>query len=167
MSKRIIIQSPLLPNMALAEVPDGATEDAVRRAALEAIPTAQRSKDLEVTFESSDDEADTGGGKSQFELVDGMRVHVSRCKKVAVTVRYFGKTPKSREFAPAVRVKVVKDWAVKAFELSPTEAARHSLRLPDVQEELSGDVQIGSLVVQDTCGVTLDLVPSDRINGDR
>lgn len=164
MSKRVLIQSSLLPKMALIEVPDDATLADVRREALQLIPPAKRHESLHVTFEDAAESSSAAHGKESTEVVDGLRAHVSACKKVMVNVRYFGKTA-SRDFAAAVRLKVVKDWAVKEFSLADAEAARHSLRLPNAQEELSADVHLGSLAEEGTCSVTLDLLPSDRING--
>lgn len=168
MTKRLLIQSPLLTSMTLAEVADNATLADVRRAALAAIPEAQRAKDLEVTFERNDDDDIDGDDDEErddkIDVVDGLRIHVSRCKKVEVTVRYFGKS-KARKFVPSARIKRVKNWATKVFEVPAAEAARHSLRLPDTTEELAADVHVGTLVLKGTCGVVLDLVPSDRING--
>lgn len=169
MAKRLLIQSPLLTSMTLAEVADNATLDDVRRAALATIPEAQRTKDLEVTFERNDDDDIDGDGDDEerdgkSDVIDGLRVHVGRCKKVEVTVRYFGKS-KTRKFVPSARIKRVKNWATKVFEVPAAEAARHSLRLPDTTEELAADVHVGTLVLKGTCGVVLDLVPSDRING--
>lgn len=168
MAKRLLIQSPLLTSMTLAEVADNATLADARRAALAAIPEAQRTKDLEVTFERNDDDdidgVDDEERDAKIVVIDGLRVHVGRCKKVEVTVRYFGK-PKTRKFVPSARIKRVKNWATKVFEVPAAEAARHSLRLPDTTEELAADVHVGTLVLKGTCGVVLDLVPSDRING--
>lgn len=170
MAKRLLIQSPFLPSMTLAEVADDASIADVRRAALAAIPDASRESDLEVTFERHNDEDidgdDDDDKAGKVEVVDGLRVHVGRCKKVEVTVRYFGKS-KARKFAPSARIKRVKNWATKVFEVPAAEAARHSLRLPDSTEELAADVHVGTLVVKGTCAVVLDLVPSDRINGAR
>lgn len=160
MSLRILLQSPFLAEMRLIEVPDGADFDAVHHAALDAIPEEHRSAENDVTVESDDDKESHGKPK----VVDGMRVHVGRCKKVSVTVRFMGPS-ESHAFPPSNRIKRVKDWAVKAFKVADAEAARHGLYIPGSDQELSADVHIGALVEAGTCGVTLDLLPTDRIHG--
>lgn len=165
MSLRILLQSPFLADMVLVEVPDGSSFDAVRHAALEAIPQAHRSPENEVTVEPDEDDHGNGLGKAEAKVKDGMRVHVSRCKKVAVVVRFMGQPPASHEFPPANRVKRVKDWAVKEFKIADAEAARHGLYIPGSDKELGADVQIGALVQDGTCAVTLDLLPTERIHG--
>ncbi|MBS0437102.1 MAG: hypothetical protein JSR75_19825 [Proteobacteria bacterium] len=160
MSLRILLQSPFISEMRLIEVPEGSDFEAVCRAALDAIPEEHRSAENDVTVEGDDEKE--GHGKPKVK--DGMRVHVGRCKKASVTVRFMGDT-KSHEFPPASRIRRVKDWAVKEFRVAEAEAARHGLYIPGSEQELSADVHIGTLVQACTCGVTLDLLPTDRIHG--
>lgn len=157
---RILLQSPFLTEMTLLEVSDDVDFETVRQAALDAIPLESRHPDNEVSVEGDDD------AKSALEskVTDGMRLHVSRCKKITVVVRYMGQ-PKSHDFAPATRVKRVKDWAVHEFKIPDAEAARHGLYLPGTEQELSGDTHIGSLAHSAACLLTLDLLPTDRIQG--
>src|SRR5437764_1239824 len=54
-------------------------------------------------------------------LKHGCRVHVTRCKRIAVTVHFADKTAE-HAFSPAVRVRAVKAWAVEKFEMSPKDA---------------------------------------------
>lgn len=161
MTNRILLQSPFLTEMTLLEVADDAGFDVVCQAALEAIPLESRHPEnvVSVEYESDNDKHAHGVPK----VKDGMRVHVGRCKKVSVVVRYMG-NPASHDFPPTTRVKRVKDWAVREFKIPEAEAARHGLYLPGTEQELSGDVHVGALVC-DTCSLTLDLLPTDRING--
>jgi hypothetical protein len=167
MTKRILLQSALLPKMALIEVPDDADEAVVRHMSLAAIPQAHQHVGLVVSFEKGghdDDESDDEDDESTVVVVDGLRIHIGHCKRVEVTVRHFGSSI-SRKFSPAARLKRVKNWAVKELAIPPAEAARESFRLSGSQEELGDDVHVGTLVTAGTCSVTLDLVPSDRVNG--
>lgn len=167
MTKRILLQSVLLPKMALIQVPDDADEAVVRQTCLAAIPQPHQHADLVVSFERGshdDDESDDDDDESTAVVADGLRVHIGHCKRVDVTVRHFG-TSILRKFSPAARLKRVKKWAVKELAIPPAEAARESFRLPGSQEELGDDVHVGTLVTAGTCSVTLDLVPSDRVNG--
>src|SRR5688572_28953502 len=60
--------------------------------------------------------------KSAIEgLKHGSRVHVTRCKKIQVTVHYVERTLE-HAFPPGVRVRAVKEWAVHQFMIKPTDA---------------------------------------------
>lgn len=157
---RILLQSPFLTEMTLLEVADDAGFDAVCQAALEAIPLESRHPENVVSVEHESDDKHAHG---EPKVKDGMRVHVGHCKKVSVVLRYMG-SPASHDFPPTTRVKRVKDWAVREFKIPEAEAARHGLYLPGTEQELSGDVHVGTLV-RDNCSLALDLLPTDRIHG--
>lgn len=158
---RILLQSPFLADMTLVEVPDSAGFDAVRQAVLAAIPANYRHPENEMTVEGGEDDRQASG---EQKVKDGMRVHVGRCKQVTLTVRFMGQ-PNSHHFPPATRIKRIKEWAVREFNVAAAEASRHGLYLAGTDEELSGDVHIGSLVRDGGCSLTLDLLPTDRIQG--
>ena len=61
-------------------------------------------------------------------LKHGSRIHVSRCKRIKTSVHYLDKT-ETREFAPGVLVKAVKEWAVLTYQLNPKDAAEHVLQI--------------------------------------
>jgi hypothetical protein len=92
-------------------------------------------------------------------------VHRGRCRKVETTVRFNGS--KSHAFSPATTVDRVLKWATgeHGFDLSPAEAAKHTLALPGADHPLDPRVHIGSLVAGGTCDVVLDLVPKVRFEG--
>src|ERR1035441_3443216 len=50
-------------------------------------------------------------------LKHGCRIHVTRCKKIKVTVHYLDKTI-DRHFAPGARVRTVKQWAVRELKIN-------------------------------------------------
>lgn len=93
-------------------------------------------------------------------------VHVTQCKKVAVTVNFNG-TSKVRDFGPGVPIHTVKAWAVgpQGFNLNPVDAADHVLQLTGTNERPDADVHIGSLAQEPGCTVSFDLVPKVRVEG--
>ncbi len=92
-------------------------------------------------------------------------LHLSTCRKVAVSVRYGGDT-KSREFPPGATIASVFAWATgpKGFDLTPTERAKHTLALCDGNTELDRSAHIGSFA-DDDCSACLDLAPKERFEG--
>jgi hypothetical protein len=98
-------------------------------------------------------------------VVGPLRLHLSRCHKVEVTVRFNGENEK-RRFPPSATVERVRRWAVRrAFDLSPIDAAEHVLQLQNSTMRPDRDVHIGTLTGSDTCMVAFDLVPSKRVEG--
>ena len=91
-------------------------------------------------------------------------VHVSRCHKVDVHVRYGGET-KSKEFAPSATIARVFKWATgeHGFDLTKTERAKHTLGICDTQTEPDKSEHVGSLASD--CGLCLDLAPKERFEG--
>ena len=94
------------------------------------------------------------------------RVHVHRCRKVAVTVSFNG-VQKAETFPSAATMKRVKQWAVgkKGFEMSDVDAAEHVLQLSGSSERPDEDIHIGTLVQAPHCSVSFDLVPKVRVEG--
>lgn len=95
---------------------------------------------------------------------DGTKIlHRSRCKKIAVTVRYAGRAV-SRDFGPGSTLDRVKRWAERKLGIDQADAAEMSLQIAGSQDRPDGSTHIGSLV-QKCCEIAFDLLPSDRING--
>jgi len=91
-------------------------------------------------------------------------IHHSRCKRIAVVVRYAGKTFED-EFGPGTTLKAVKRRAEKKLHIDPADAAELSLQLAGTTDRPDEATHVGSLADPGSCSVTFDLVPSDRING--
>lgn len=91
-------------------------------------------------------------------------IHHSRCKRIAVTVRYAGKTFE-QAFAPGTTLKKVKRRAEKKLGINPTDGAELSLQIAGTDVRPDEATHVGSLADPKTCSVIFDLVPSDRING--
>jgi len=94
------------------------------------------------------------------------RVHLHRCRKVAVNVTFNG-VQKAETFPPATTMKRVKRWAVgpKGFNMSDVDAAEHVLQLTGSAERPDEDIHIGTLVTGSQCSVSFDLVPKVRVEG--
>jgi hypothetical protein len=94
---------------------------------------------------------------------DKHRVHVHRCKKVAVTL-HFNDLTVTLGFPPSTTVDKVKKEFVKKIDMSKVDATEHVLQLCGTTDRPEPDTHIGSLVCG-CCEVCFDLVPIKRIEG--
>ena len=92
------------------------------------------------------------------------RLHLHRCRRVAVKVTYSGRTV-DRVFGPGATVGAVKRWAAKEFGIPKEDAAELILQIAGTQEQPDVDVHIGTLVACPACALAFDLVPNPRIQG--
>ncbi len=97
-------------------------------------------------------------------VTHGGRVHLAKCREIAVTVHFLASTA-ARAFAPGARVRSVKEWAVQEFKLSPKDAAEHVLQLTGTAERPASDTPLHQLVHGHSCAVAFDFVPDKRIEG--
>jgi hypothetical protein len=108
-------------------------------------------------------------------LKHGCRIHVSRCKRIAATVHFLEQSA-VHDFPPGARVRAVKEWAVRKFELNPKDAAEHVLQLCKSTERPSSDTPLLQLLgghdhhdrhaqSHDGCKLCFDLVPDKRVEG--
>ncbi|HEY8949464.1 MAG TPA: hypothetical protein VIM56_11315 [Rhizomicrobium sp.] len=97
-------------------------------------------------------------------LKHGSRIHVGRCKRIAVTVHFLHKTAE-HHFPPGARVRAVKAWAVHKFEMDPKDAAEHVLQLCKSTDRPSSDTPLHQLVHGHDCALCFDLVPEKRVEG--
>jgi len=163
MSKTIIfIQAEGKPGVTEAEI----TISATVRDLHEAFKT--HDIDFDKEFEAFVDEADSPvqhDGRATVEgLKHGSRVHVTRCKKIKVTVHYMHRTV-DRAFAPGTRLRTVKQWAVHELKLNPTDAGEHVLQLCNSTVQPPTDAALAELVDGRSCDVCFDFVPEKRIEG--
>lgn len=115
-------------------------------------------EDVEEVLEASTTLADAG-------IAERSHVHISRCHRITVRVR-FGGDAKSREFAAGATIARVFEWATgkHGFELTPSERAKHTLGICDTLTQPDKSEHIGSLANQE-CSVCLDLAPKERFEG--
>jgi hypothetical protein len=98
-------------------------------------------------------------------IIAPLRLHVSRCRHVEVSVRFNGERA-NRRFAPGATIGRIHHWAARrAFGLSPRDAAEHVLQIHGTQTRPDRDVHIGTLTSGTTCAVAFDLVPRKRVEG--
>ena len=94
----------------------------------------------------------------------GLRLHVHRCRRVAVKVTYSGRTV-DRVFGPGATVGAVKRWAAKDLGIPKEDSAELILQVAGTHDQPDVDVHIGTLATRRDCGVAFDLVPNPRIQG--
>jgi len=94
----------------------------------------------------------------------GARVHVSRCRRLEVTVHFLNQTIE-RSFPPGTRVRTVKAWAANEFHVSHKDAAEHVLQICHSKERPVSDTPLHSLLHDCGCSICFDFVPEKRVEG--
>jgi hypothetical protein len=158
----VFIQVQGKPGIVDAEIPKSAKvgdlHDALKVLSIEI------DDDSEIFIDEAD-EAESKDRKSPIAgLKQGARVHVTRCKKITVTVHFLDKTVDHR-FSPGKRVRGVKKWAVEHFGINPTDAGEHILKLCNTTTQPPTDTPLAELVQGRECAVCFDLVPEKRVEG--
>ena len=92
------------------------------------------------------------------------RLHLHRCHRVAVKVKYSGRNVE-RVFGPGATIGAVKRWAAKELGIPKQDAAELILQIAGTQEQPDVDIHIGTLTTCPTCAIAFDLVPNPRIQG--
>lgn len=163
MSKiNVFIQVQGTPGVTEAELPTGATH-AELKACLSNIGVELDND----TYIFIDESAEPIGMQCEGQvegLQQGGRLHVSRCRKVAVKVHYV-ESSAVEEFPPGVRLRKVKAWAVRHFKLDKQDAAEHVLQLCDSTKRPTSDTPLQELIDKATCLACFDLVPEKRVEG--
>lgn len=121
--------------------------------------------DSHVFVEDSEDPLADDTRLEQLHHSGALKIHIHRCRKVNVTVRFNTKTVE-HGFPPSTTVARVKKWAAeKQFGMTPEEAGEHVLQISGTQDRPAPSVHIGSLTGCPACLVAFDLVPDERVNG--
>lgn len=94
------------------------------------------------------------------------RVHIHRCRQVAVTVNYNGRQL-ARSFPPSATIRRVKRWvdSKEGFDLRGVDATEHLLQVCGSNIRPDEDTHIGALVHLPGCPLCLDLVAKQRVEG--
>lgn len=166
---QIFVQAEGKRDIRVLELPASATvRELVEAAHAQGVEPSRISSNhgVSVYTEDGDTPLPIGATLEAAGLGNQSSVHLSRCKKVAVTVHHNGKD-RSESFGPGVPMHRVKEWAVgkKGFDLTPVDAAEHVLQITGTSDRPDEDVHIGSLVGATGCGVEFDLVPKVRVEG--
>ena len=162
----LFVQGEGMRDIALVRVPEGGTvRDVVEAARVHGL-RAEDGEAPNVTVENDDAELDLDASLSAAGIAERGRVHVHRCKRVAVSVN-FNAGQKTDDFPPSTTVKRLKKWAEgkKGFDLSEADAADHLLQVCGSAERPDEDTHIGSLVEVPDCSLCFDLVPKSRVEG--
>lgn len=159
----VFIQGEGLPDTALVEVAEGCRiRDVVDAARAKGLDACER--ESAVFFEDSDESIDPERTLEDAGVGHRKRLHVHRCRKVAVTVN-FNERQAEREFPPSATIKRVKAWAAREFDLSKVDASEHALQVCGSPERPDEDQHLGCLVARPGCSVCFDLVAKQRVEG--
>lgn len=165
MVTKIFVQGPGLEKVKLVEVAaEGDVAAVVRHARDSGLQVGD--DEVVVMAEDTGEELDLHVSLEAAGLGEKASVHIGRCRKVDVGVRYNGAT-KQEEFSPAQRLRHVFKWATgnRGFDITTGDAQDLVLVVRGQQQTLDLDDHVGVLVSVGTCGVELDLVPTERIQG--
>lgn len=95
----------------------------------------------------------------------GVKVHLHRCRHVAVSVTFNGETV-HHTFGPGATVARVEKWAAEhKFGMTPPEAAEHVLQISGTKERPDPGTHLGAIASCPECRIAFDLVPNERVNG--
>ncbi|MGH9947628.1 MAG: hypothetical protein ACRD6X_10530 [Pyrinomonadaceae bacterium] len=132
---------------------------------LEMIPADVRdSKKAAITREDDGDGLATDRTFESLGIKDRDRLHINRCRKIAVTVNFNGRSIEET-FPPSTTVGKVKKWADAKFEIDKLDAPKHALQICGTARRPDEDVHIGTLTASPDCRVCFDLVPKERVEG--
>jgi hypothetical protein len=114
--------------------------------------------------DEDDDPIEWQDHKRPHHIKRGAKLHLTKCRKVDVTIHYLEKTAKHR-FAPGARVRRVKAWAVDHFKLAERDAAEHVLQVCGSSDRPPTDTPLHKLAKDGHCALCFDLVPDIRVEG--
>jgi hypothetical protein len=157
----IFIQVQERPGIIEAEVTEALTLGDLRNA-IEAAGVALDA-DNNIFIDEAEEPLQGDHGQPVTGGKRGVRVHISRCKRIRTTVHYLERTAE-REFAPGARMRAVKVWAVHTFKLNPKDAAEHVLICKSTKRP-AADTPLHELVEGRACSLCFDLVPEKRVEG--
>lgn len=116
-------------------------------------------------LEDEDEPLDDAQLAKARETSKGVKLHLNRCRQIAVSVMFNGETVE-RKFAPGATLARVKRWAAEGkFGMNEEEAGEHVLQIAGTHERPAPGTHIGAIVQPNTCAVAFDLVADERVNG--
>lgn len=162
----LFLQGEGIPDITLIRVPRGGTARDIIEAARAHGLAAPDGADALVLIEDAEEPLAPDATLEVAGIVHRGRVHVHRCRRVAVTVN-FNADQKTESFPPSATVARVKQWTVgkKGFDLQGVDATEHLLQVCGSTIRPDEDVHIGTLVQVPDCGLCFDLVAKQRVEG--
>jgi len=158
----VFIQAEGKKELVEFEIPSDASEATVHRAVLDTIPG--HTSDHGVFIDDMEDELRGDAEHSRAVVKHGSTVHVTRCRRVKVTV-HFTHTSAEHDFPPGARIKAVRHWAIKEFGIDHKDAPEHILKVCNSHEEPQLDTALHMLLKCHDCSLCFDLVPQRRVEG--
>ena len=144
------------------QIADTATFGAIKAHVTKAHPHLN---DCLLFIEGEETPVDEHASVSSKAKKSSLKIHISRCRKVRVTVHFKDKSVHD-DFAPGITIAHVKTWAaVRKLGMSEEDASHHHLQINGTTDQPDPGVHVGSLVQFTTCSVTFDLVATPRVNG--
>lgn len=163
-SVEILLQGENIPDIQVVALGSGKDVKDVLAAA-EKHRCGDAKGEFHVFTEEGDEPLKEGDQFPEYGDGQPVRLHVHRCRRVAVAVTFNGVTEEHR-FGPGTPVAVVKKWAaIAAFGMTPGDAAEHVLQLAGTTDRPEPDTHIGALVTCPDCRLAFDLVPLKRVEG--
>ena len=121
--------------------------------------------DVLIFVEDCDESMDENVTIGSITTTGSAKLHVHRCRKVAVSVSFAGKTV-MREFGPGNTLAHIKRWAAeREFGMTKEDAGEHLLQIAGTHDRPAPGTHVGVLASCPACRVAFDLVPDQRING--
>lgn len=162
----LFLQGEGIPDITLVRVPrDGTARDIIQAARAHGLSAPDGAEAL-VLVEDGEEPLAPEVTLEAAGVGHRGRVHVHRCRQVAVTVN-FNADQKTESFPPSTTVGRVKKWAVgkRGFDLQGVDATEHLLQVCSSTVRPDEDVHIGTLVQVPNCGLCFDLVAKQRVEG--
>lgn len=161
MKIQVFVQSEVLQDIEVLELPGDAGSKELRSACFALLPAGTDQKEFHLYVEDDDNEEHV---ETLKKIPDGLRVHLHRLKGIDVQVRYAGRDVR-RTFRPSATIARVKRWSTRELGIAPSDAAELMLQISGTETRPDTDVHIGSLVKAPARSISFDLVPSPRVNG--
>jgi hypothetical protein len=162
MSITVFVATQYHDRMVEVELPDNASIEIIHASVKEA--GIEIEEDVILFHDEDDEPIHWNGPKRPDHIKHGAKLHLTRCRKIEVTIHFLDKT-EWHSFAPGARVRRVKAWAAKHFKLAERDAAEHVLQLCNSTNRPPTDTPLHKLAKRGHCAVCFDLVPEVRVEG--
>ena len=162
----LFIQGEGIPKITLVKVHLKDTVEGVIKVAQEYGLSTPEGAEVFVFIENTDSPFALDAKIDETGLTPRSRVHFHSCRRVELTVN-FKENQLKEFFPPSATVAWVKNWAVgkDGVDMSPVDAAEHTLQACRSTARPDEEMHIGTLVKFPDCAICFDLVPKQRVEG--